>query len=351
MSLGGGRHRIDFYDVISIENLFKAWREFCNGKRRKLDVAKFELNLENNIFTLHRELVSGIWRPEAYNVFYVQDPKLRIIHKASVRDRVLYQAVYQSLYRFFDEGFIHDSYSSRNLKGTHRAIARFEKFIRKETRNYTERAFALQCDIRKFFESIDHDILLKLIRKKITDEKLIVLIFKIINSFEATNGKGLPLGNVTSQLFANVYLNEFDQYIKKTLECEYYVRYCDDFVILHKSERYLESLILQIGNFLENDLSLSLHPRKVDIRKIHQGIDLLGYVCLPYYKVLRTRTKHRMLLKISEVATAFLQEKIEKEYFDAVVSSYKGMLGYCNGQKNLNKIDILIKKSLQKSPT
>ena len=324
--------------------MLRAWREFCVGKKKKADVAKFELSLEDNLFRLHNDLVAGVWKPDPYKVFYIQDPKLRRIHKASVRDRVLYQAVYRALYRIFDEDFIHDSYSSRNLKGTHRDITRFEKFVRGETKNYTERAFALQCDIRKFFESIDHDILLQLICRKISDEKLLELIFKIIKSHETTSHKGLPLGNVTSQLFANVYLNEFDWFVKKELKCKNYVRYCDDFVILHKSKEYLVALIPQIEKFLGDNLWLSLHPRKVTIRKIHQGIDLLGYVCSPHFKVLRTQTKKRMMRKIGELTNLFVLGKVEKEYFDSVVASYKGMLGHCKGKKLENKINLVIDK-------
>ncbi len=133
---GGGRHRIDFYDVISVENLFRAWKRFRKRKRSKKDVVRFELHLEDNIFRLHEELKIGIWKPDPYVEFYVQDPKLRKIHKASVRDRVLYQAVYSALYLIFDRHFIHDSYSSRDSKGTHGGVKRFEEFARKVTGNY-----------------------------------------------------------------------------------------------------------------------------------------------------------------------------------------------------------------------
>jgi len=234
--VSGGIHSENFYDVISINDLFYAWKTFRKGKRSKSEVAVFELNLEENIFTLHEALVSGKWMPDEYTAFYVQDPKLRRIHKATVRDRVLHQAVYQKLYPLFDPSFIHDSYSSRDGKGTHRGVKRFEEFARRATGNYSRNAHALKCDIRKFFDSIDHEILLKLIRRKCKDECLMKLISQIISSFEIQPEKGLPLGNVTSQIFANIYMNELDQFAKHILKAKYYIRYCDDFVIIDESK-------------------------------------------------------------------------------------------------------------------
>ena len=204
--------------MVCIENLLTAWREFRRGKRLKPDVAKFELNLENNLFELYNLLFSKKWKLDPYKVFFKSDPKLRKIHEASVRDRVLYQAVYQKLYHIFDPSFIFHSYSSRNNKGTYAGISAFEKYINKVSKNNTRLAYVLKCDIRKFFDSIDHNILFNLISKKVADPDLLLLIKQIICSFENITDKGLPLGNVTSQLFSNIYLNELDQYVKHILK-------------------------------------------------------------------------------------------------------------------------------------
>ncbi len=314
MSLGGGRHEVMFCDVISIENLLSAWKEFRKGKRAKRDVAEFELRLEDNMFALHRELASGIWKPDPYTAFYIQDPKLRLIHKASVRDRVLYQAIYRSLYLLFDKEFIHDSYSSRNGKGTHREVERFEIFARKITENYRKRGFALKCDIRKFFDSIDHGVLLPLVAGKVSDPRLFALLRTIITSFEAVSGKGLPLGNVTSQIFANVYLNELDQFAKHVLKAKYYIRYCDDFVILDCSRERLGGYVSKLREFFGKKLLLELHPRKVEIRNFRQGVDFLGYISLPRYRVLRTSTKRRILARVEPKSLA----------------SYLGVLSHCS---------------------
>lgn len=336
---GGGRHhRFDFCGVISVENILYAWKKFRKGKRSKVDVRAFEFGLEENIFDLYYHLISGTWKPDPYVIFYVQDPKLRKIHKATVRDRVLYQLMYLYLYQIFDKSFIHDSYSSRKIKGTHLGIKRFEEFSRIVTKNYTQIAFTLKCDIRKFFDSIDHDTLISLINKKIKDEKLMSLIVQIIDSFHTTNRKGLPLGNVTSQIMANIYLNELDQFCKHTLKTEYYIRYCDDFVILHNSREFLESLIDKLQSFLTNKLRLTLHPRKVTIRKIKSGIDFLGYVLLPHYKVLRTKTKNRILKKISRMKYLYEKGQIDKEYFEQSIQSYLGVLSHCKSEKIVESI-------------
>ena len=179
--IGGGLHTNDFYGVISPENLLRAWLAFSVGKYGNREVACFELSLEEHVFALHEVLARGEWKPDPYVCFRVADPKPRIIHKASVRDRVLFQAVYRELYQIFDHSFIFDSYASREGKGTHAGVRRFGVFARKISMNYTRQAWVCKCDIRKFFDTIDHNVLLKLITRKIVDTKLINLTKTIID--------------------------------------------------------------------------------------------------------------------------------------------------------------------------
>ena len=332
---------MNFYDVISIDNLLSAWQEFRRGKRKKADVLEFELTLEDNLFQLHCELVSKSWKPDPYVAFRINDPKPRIIHKASVRDRVLFQAVYRKLYKVFDPTFIFDSYSSRVGGGTHKAVRRLEEFSRKITSNYRKVGFALKCDIRKFFDSIDHGVLKNLIRRQITDERLLDLIDIIINSFETEHGKGLPLGNVTSQLFTNIYLNELDHFIKHKLKIKYYIRYCDDFVMLSADKQYLDDILRYIVRYVREYLHLDLHDRKVIFRKIMSGVDFLGCVALPHYKVLRTKTKKRILRKIFSLQSDLKKGIIKKEFFEQSLQSYFGILSHCNSGKVGEKIKII----------
>ncbi len=327
---GGGRHRLDFYEVISVENLFSAWREFAKGKRRKPDVARFEVSLEDNIIKLNEELASDAWRPDPYVAFSICDPKPRRIHKASVRNRVLYQAVFRKMYDAFDSGFIHDSYSSRLGKGTHAGVTRSERFIGKASSNWHRPTFVLQCDVRKFFDSIDHEILLSLIARRIGDERILQLARKIIGSFSVGLGKGLPLGNVTSQLFANIYLNEFDQFMKRTLDEPLYLRYCDDFAVVGTNRQKLASLLPLIEDFLKTRLKLSLHERKTSIRSVMAGIDFLGYVILPHRNVLRTKTKRRIF------------QRLERGASKETIQSYVGVLSHGKNRNLEQKLHNLL---------
>lgn len=344
MRRGGGDIRIChniFEKIISLDNLFFAWREFKRGKINKSDVKKFYYSLEDNLFDLRQNLLNRHYQPDKYEFFYVRDPKLRPIHKASVRDRVLFQAVFRVLYHIFDKHFIFDSYSSRLDKGTHAGVRRLEQFVRQANANCSRPTFALKCDVKKFFYSIDHDILFDLIKHKISDPDALWLIDKIIASFEIERGKGLPLGNVTSQLFANIYLNELDQFVKHVLKQKYYLRYCDDFVILGNCAEDLRALIKPINNFLMERLKLSLHPNKVEIRKLSQGIDFLGYVILPHHIVLRTKTKRRMFRKLRQRKLSLDMGIITSENYNQSLQSYLGILKHCNGHKLSQQVSAL----------
>ena len=243
-----------------------------------------------------------------------------------MRDRVVHHALFRKLYPIFDKTFIYDSYSCRIGKGTHRAVRRLHEFFQKESNNNTKNCFVLKCDIKKFFDNVDQAILLNLIKKRVKDEQSLWLIEVITKSFSA----GLPLGNITSQLFANIYLAELDGFIKHTLRVKYYIRYCDDFVILSEDKKYLEDLIQRINIFLRTRLKMSLHPNKVTISKYHQGIDFLGYVSFPYFTVLRVKTKKRMFKRVKSWLIDFRSGLIKKESLDATLLSYFGILKHCN---------------------
>ena len=313
-----------------MENLFLAWQEFQKGKRSKSDVQEFEFFLEDNIFQLHNELKCGKYKHQNYTSFFICDPKLRHIYKACVRDRVLHHALFRILYPIFDKNFIWHSYSCRIGKGTHKAVDKLELFARKASWNIKRKGYALKCDIKKFFDSIDQEILLEIIKRKIDDQSTIWLIEKIIGSYGKESGKGLPLGNVTSQLFANVYLNELDQFVKQDLRVKFYVRYTDDFVVVSDNEAYLKDIILEIKKFLNDNLDLSLHPHKVSIRKFSQGIDFLGYVLRPQHRLIRTKTKKRIFKKIRLRIKEYKTGLITEESLKQCLQSYFGVLSHAN---------------------
>src|SRR3989344_5132590 len=208
-----------YSNIISLENLLGAWQEFRRGKRGRQDVQEFERNLMANLISLHQDLVAKTYHHSAYHAFKISDPKPRQIHKATVRDRIVHRVIYRILYPYFHQKFIYDSYSCRNGKGTHRAVKRFASGSIKLMRNNTKVVWVLKCDIKNFFASIDQEIMLNLLRKRIPDENIIWLIEKVVRSFHSTKlGIGLPLGNLTSQLFANIYLNELDQFMKHRIK-------------------------------------------------------------------------------------------------------------------------------------
>jgi retron-type reverse transcriptase len=290
------------YDtIISIENLLAAWMEFRKGKRQKKDVQEFELHLMDHILALHEDLKNKTYEHGGYHAFKISDPKPRDIHKALVRDRLLHHAVYRILYPFFDWAFISDSYSCRNGKGVHRALDRFQVFGSKASKNHTKTVWVLKCDIRKFFASIDQDALLGILRDRILDQDVMWLLENVIRSFSSPlpalplerggGRRGLPLGNLTSQLLVNIYMNEFDQFVKHKVKAKYYIRYADDFVIFSQDRNWLEVILREVKIFLWERLKLELHPCKVSIATLASGVDFLGWVHFPDHRVLRTVTK------------------------------------------------------------
>ena len=306
---GGNLYRMNgiqfnhsYKDIISLENLLGAWQEFVKGKRKKLDVQKFSLCLMDNIISLHSDLRTKTYCHGGYQAFRISDPKPRNIHKASVRDRLFHRAVYRKLYPFFDRTFIADSFSCRNEKGTHKTINRFRRFVWKVSKNNTKSCWVLKCDIRKFFASIDHEILLRILRKQIFDEEIIQLLAEITGSFHTGVfcGKGLPLGNLTSQLFANIYLNEFDQFMKHKIKAKFYIRYADDFVVFSENKIWLEEILFQMENSLRDKLKLEIHPDKIFVKTVASGADFLGWVHFLDHRVLRTATKRRMFRRLVE---------------------------------------------------
>ena len=312
---------------MSIDNLLLAWQEFILGKRNKKDVQEFYLHLMDNILSLHSDLSTHTYNHGGYQEFHISDPKARVINKASVRDRLLHHAVYRILYPFFDRTFIVDSFSCRLDKGTHKAIQRFREFGSIVSKNNTKTCWVLKCDIKKFFHSINQRVLLEILESYIPDKDVRGLLQEVVTSFHyEKKGFGLPLGNLTSQLFANVYMNELDQFIKHKLKAKYYIRYADDFVIFSDDKNYLKEQVMLINDFLQSKLSLTMHPDKIYIKTLYSGVDFLGWVNFPDHRVLRHRTREKMLKRLKE------SNKL------AILNSYLGLLKHGNTQKIITKI-------------
>ena len=316
----------NFSEIASVDNLLEAWREFLPGKRGKRDVQEFQLGLMDNILSLHRDLINGTYRHGGYEAFKISDPKPRDIHKATVRDRLVHHAIYRLLYPFFDTTFIADSFSCRDEKGMHKAMDRFRAFAYKTSRNHTRTCWALKCDIKKFFANIDHTTLLEVLESYIEDQKILGLLKEVIGSFSSRSGVGVPLGNLTSQFLVNVYMNEFDQFVKHVLKAKHYLRYADDFIVASSNREWLEITLVEMRNFLSNRLMLTLHPSKVTIETVASGVNVLGWIHFPDHRVLRTTTKRRA------IARTAAEPKLER------VVSYLGVLKHGNAAKIKNTI-------------
>jgi len=324
--------------MTSAEHLFVAWDIFKSEKRNKADVMNFEQKVEQYIFQLHRDLRNKIYKHGPYTGFYITDPKRRHIHKATVRDRVLHHAIFKMLNPIFEPGFIADSFSCRIGKGTHRGVGRLAQMLRAVSRNGTRECYALKCDVRKFFDSIDHEILLAILARRIKDPEVMQLLKEIVDSFESGrpdlfHARGVPIGNLTSQLFANVYMNEFDQFVKQELKIKHYVRYTDDFILVSSDKAGLEKLLAPIEQFLQEKLKLGLHPDKVEIIKYHKGVDFLGYVQFPHHRLMREKSKQRMFRKIRHAYYFYRNGAIEDAEMNAVLQSYLGALKHADAHR------------------
>ncbi len=317
--------------IISPENLFAAWQVFKSDKRNKPDVMEFERDLEQNIFRLHRELRDKTYRHGGYYGFWIRDPKLRRIHKAAVKDRVLHHAMFTVLNPIFEPTFIPTSFSCRIGKGTHKGVEKLAKMLRAESKNNARVCYALKCDVRKFFDSVDHEVLKGILERKIKDPDAMWLLNGIVDSF--SEDRGIPIGNLTSQLFANLYMNEFDAFVKQELKVSRYLRYTDDFIVVSADKEYLAGLLPVMQRFLRDRLALELHPSKISIRKYAQGIDFLGYVALPGHMAVRTKTKKRMFRKLKERVRQYKNGAIKEETLFGSLRSYMGVLSHADASQ------------------
>jgi RNA-directed DNA polymerase len=276
-----------FNRIITFENLLCAAQQAAKGKRERIYVLSFFEKLEDQLFKLADELSTFRYKPGTYQTFTIYEPKRRMISAAPFRDRVVHHALINIIGPILEKSFIHDSYANRVDKGTHRAIRRYQSFLRQFD-------FALKCDIKKYFPSIDHTILKSLIRHRIQDKKTLWLVDKIIdNSNEQEfvcdyfsedtlftpleRRKGLPIGNLTSQYFANFYLDRFDHFIKEELGCRGYLRYVDDFVIFADSKKRLHEVKKRVVHFLDK-LRLQLNPSRNMLYPCSVGTSFLGQV-------------------------------------------------------------------------
>jgi len=325
-----------YIQITSKKNLFLAYKKARKGKSKKEYVNKFCESLEGNLSQLRLELLFHIYNPKPLKTFIVRDPKTRKISKSDFRDRVVHHALINTIEPIFDKTFIYDSYANRKGKGTLAALERFDKFKRKVSRNgkingwfnnNQVKGYCLKADIKHYFQTVDHNTLLAIIKKKIQCQRTIWLIKKILGNYSEVGkqGRGMPLGNLTSQFFANVYLNELDYFIKHELKAKYYIRYVDDFVIMHSSKEQLINWEIKINRFLKNELKIELHPDKSKIIPITKPVSFVGFRVFYNYKLLKKFNRKNIQRKLRNFSILFVENKIS---YDKVYEIMYGSFAY-----------------------
>lgn len=322
-----------YQDLCSWDNLFSAYHKASKAKRGHPNVAAFEYRLEDNLLQLQKELAGRTYTPGPYHSFYIHEPKRRLISAAPFRDRVVHHALCNLIEPRFERSFIFDSYANRKGKGTHRALDRAQEFSRRFP-------YVLQCDIRQYFPSIDHILLRDILSRKLDDPDILGLIDLILGSgrgvlaeeytmiyfegddlFAVNRPRGLPIGNLTSQFWANCYLNPFDHFVKRELGCRGYVRYVDDFLLFAHDKRELarwrSALIQRLAQ-----LRVTLHAGAAQIRPVREGISFLGLRVFPAHRRLKSRVGFAARRRLTRLWRAYRAHQIGFDRFDASVRGW-----------------------------
>ena len=306
-SLLPSAERASFEKITSFPNLYRAYKEAARAKHGRASVLRHDLHAESILLKLQWELQNGRYRHGKYNRFTITDPKPREVNAAPFTDRIVHHAIVRQIEPLFDNGFIYDSYACRRGKGTHAAARRLQHFLRSALTK-GEPLYVLRADITKFFASIDHAALKQLLPKRVYDERTLALLGTIIDSYRTpaelgalSRSYGLPIGNLTSQLLANAYLNELDQFVKHDLRQPYYLRYMDDFVLLHHDRAHLQKMLVAIRQFCADRLFLELHPRKTNIHKFAISERFVGYDLGPYLRRLSKPTVLRFERRVRKL--------------------------------------------------
>ena len=331
----------DYEKICDFENLYKAHKKARLGKRQVTECIDFEMNLGEQLASLSENLKNYTYRMQPYYSFMVHDPKDRLIHALHYRDRVVQHALCDEvLAPLIDKKLIYDNAACRLNKGTHFAIRRLTGFLQEYYRKYGADGYILKCDIRKYFNNIDHEILWEKLDRAVSDPGVMWLLEQIIDSYEASPGKGLPLGNQTSQWFALYYLDPLDRLIKEKLRIRYYSRYMDDCVLVHSDRNYLKYCLSEMQKMIGN-LGLEFNE-KTQVFPLKNGVDYLGY---HFYltesgkviRKLRRSTKVKYKRKLKQMKALYTDNRMDFEKIHQVVASYHGHMSHGHTWKLENK--------------
>ncbi|MFH1121773.1 MAG: reverse transcriptase/maturase family protein [Bacteroidota bacterium] len=316
----------NLYDkVCSLENLSLAFKKARQGKARQYGVKLFEKDAESNIAQLQAELLTGTYRTSDYSVFTIYDPKEREIYRLPFRDRIVHHAIMNIMEPIWNSIFIRHTYSCIKGRGIHDVL----RNIKRDLKDIENTTYCLKIDIRKFYPSVDHEILKDIIRKKVKDGKLLKLIDGIIDS-----APGVPIGNYLSQFFANLYLSYFDHWIKEQMVVKYFYRYADDMVILSASKEYLHAVLVEINHYLVNELNLNLKSNYQVFPVVSRGIDFVGYKFFHTHVLMRKSIKKRLCRK----AVKLNKKNIDEKEYRMRIAPWLGWAKHCNSKNLLNKV-------------
>jgi retron-type reverse transcriptase len=302
-----------YEDLCSFENLYLAYKKAAKSVKFKPETLRYFYYLEYNLRHLQLKLLGEEYFPGVYRQFTIKDPKLRVISVASFEDRVVHHALINILEPIYERSFIHDSYATRKNKGTHKAVHRAQQFIRKNR-------YYLKMDVRKYFDSVDQAILLNIISSKIKDKKLFNLVSRIIKN-GGENGKGLPIGNLTSQFFANCYLDRFDHIVKDYYAEKYYIRYMDDILLFSDDKEHLKDLRAFCRYTLKKELKLDLKEKVVFINSRENGVSFLGTRVFPDLIRINNKNLKRSLRRLKESEYKYREDIISEEQFTQSANS------------------------------
>lgn len=359
-----------------LADLYKAYRCARQNKRSREYQLRFEMNLEENLCHLCDELITRTYRPGICMTFIVHEPKQREVFAAPFRDRIVHHLYYNYTHELFERTFIVDSYSCIKKRGTHYGVDRLEHHIRSVSKNYTQECFVMKLDIRGYFMSINRKLLLDVAISKLNKFRNHkankkgqtwndILDFDFVNYltaviinhnpvlncirrgkkddwnglpdskslFHSAEGCGLPIGNLTSQLFSNVFLNQLDQYIKRKLLCKHYGRYVDDMYFVDTDKKKLIEVCKLVSDYAKNELYLIIHPNKIKIERVKRGTDFLGQFVLPYRRYISNHSKKRINQGISRIAT---EAEVDSIRLQSTINSYSGILGHVRGRRYWN---------------
>jgi len=324
------------YDrLTSWSNLYLSYKKACKHKKSKAETTEWMFNCEKYLFELQTELIEQRYHPQPYKYFVIREPKERVISVAAFRDRVVHHALVNIIEPYFEAIFIKDSYATRKDKGLHLAVQAAQVYAR----HY---GWYLKLDIQKFFASVNHEILLSLINRKIKDPEVMALCRIILGNQTLSMGleenRGLPVGNLTSQFFANIYLNKLDHFVKQSLGYQAYVRYMDDFILFSDDPQELKQALKQIDKFVQQELELRIKPQSVQFNRVSHGIPYLGYRIFPKLLRIRRENLKRCLTGMERTEQAYIKGKISADVLYQSTRSRMGFIGFANSTLLLQTI-------------